>query len=68
MSFNWKRIGLLIGFLLAVVAIGYGLYFVFLKPSLPGETPTTNTNLNTNGGLPQAGINGNISILLGLIL
>lgn len=59
---NWKRIALLIGFLAAVVLVSYGLYFVFLRPSIPTEpTPGVNGNVN-GGGLPQAGVNGNIPI------
>ncbi len=54
MTINWRRIGLLIGFLAAVVLLGYGLYYVFLRPTVePGAIPT-NTNTGT-GNLPQAG-------------
>lgn len=59
---NWKRIALLIGFILAVILISYGLYFVFLKPSIPvDQGPSVNINI-PGGGLPQAGVNGNIPI------
>lgn len=64
MNLNWKRIGLLIGFVIAVFIIGYILYFLFLKPS-PQVTPIGDTNANvdlTNGGLPQAGTNANIQV------
>lgn len=64
MSLNWKRIALLIGFILAVFLIGYGLYFFFLKPSVPTQPGTnTNTTPGVNGGLPTANINGNIQVI-----
>lgn len=61
---NWKRIALLIGFILAVFIIGYSLYYFFLKPSVPSQ-PGTNTNITpgVNGGLPTANINGNIQVI-----
>jgi len=61
MSLNWKRILLLIGFLLSVVAIAYLLYFFFLKPAIPTQVPT-NVNVAEPGVLPPAGLNANIPI------
>jgi len=34
-NFNWKKIGLIVGFILLCVAIGFVLYFLFFKPTLP---------------------------------
>jgi len=61
MSLNWKRILLLIGFLLIVVIIAYLLYLFFLKPGIP-TTPATNTNTDVTGILPAANVNGNIPV------
>ncbi|MBI3290934.1 hypothetical protein HYZ76_01470 [Candidatus Falkowbacteria bacterium] len=59
MSLNWKRISLLLGFIATVILIGYGLYFVFLRPAIP--TPPANVNINAEPGvLPPAGGNVNI--------
>ncbi len=60
MPFNWKRILILIGFLLSVVVIGYLLYFFFLKPGLP-VTPVANVNVGP-GVLPPSGVNANIPV------
>lgn len=63
MKINWKRIGLLIGFIVAVFAIGYLLYFLFLRPDSAPTNTNTNVNANINGGgLPQAGGNTNIQV------
>ncbi|MAF13667.1 MAG: hypothetical protein CMI53_02110 [Parcubacteria group bacterium] len=61
MPLNWKRILLVIGFILAVILFGYLLYFFFLKPVTPvtGPGPIVNTNVPP-GGLPAAGVNVNI--------
>ncbi|MDD2807440.1 MAG: hypothetical protein PHW95_02905 [Patescibacteria group bacterium] len=61
MNINWKRIALLVGFVVAVLLIGYLLYFLFLKPTIP----TANQNINAltgEGGLPVTGTNVNIPI------
>ncbi|HLC89698.1 MAG TPA: hypothetical protein VJG65_01935 [Patescibacteria group bacterium] len=61
MPLNWKRILLLIGFIASVFAIGYLLYFVFLRPALPPTEPIVNGNVNLEPGvLPSAGTNVNI--------
>lgn len=60
MALNWKRILILIGFLLIVVLIGYLLYFFFLKPTIP-LAPPTNVNIPA-GILPPAGVNVNIPV------
>ena len=64
MGLNWKRIALLIGFLVAVGVFGYLLYFLFLRPALPTtpSPPATNVNVGPGGGLPPVGTNVNIPI------
>lgn len=58
---NWRRILTLIGFLASVLIIGYGLYFLFLRPAAPGTLTNTNTNTATNsGGLSGSGQGGQI--------
>jgi len=60
MSINRKKILLILGFIVAVVAIAYLLYFVFLRPSVPG-TPNANTN-TTPGVLPGSQVNANTPV------
>ena len=50
---------MLIGFIIFVIGIGYLLYFLFLKPAIPGSTPIANIN-GQPGVLPGAGGNVNI--------
>jgi len=51
---------MLLGFILAVLLLGYLLYFFFFRPALP---TTTNANVNTQpGGLPTTGVNANIPV------
>ena len=59
MNINWKRILLLIGFIAAVILIGYLLYFLFLKPTIPPTKPGVNINIEP-GVLPGANVNANI--------
>lgn len=59
MRLAWKKILLIIGFIALVVIIGYLLYFLFLKPTIPSVTPQTNVN-GPLGVLPPAGVNVNI--------
>jgi hypothetical protein len=63
MPLNWKRILVLIGFIAAVILIGYLLYFFFLKPAIPPVPPAENVNLPP-GALPPAGVNVNIPTAL----
>lgn len=51
---KYKKILIILGFVLLVFILGYLLYLMFFKPSLPtdvGQTATT----TTTGGLPSAG-------------
>lgn len=59
MPLNWKRILLLIGFIVAVILLGYLLYYFFLKPAIPPTPPGVNVNVGP-GVLPGAGVNVNI--------
>lgn len=58
---NWQRILILIGFLAAVILIGYGLYFLFLRPAIPTQ-PTDTTVPFDGSGLPAAGTGKDIPI------
>ncbi|NUM25544.1 MAG: hypothetical protein HUU49_02850 [Candidatus Buchananbacteria bacterium] len=64
MSFNWKRIIILIIFILTVILAGYLLYYLFLRPAVPtGPSGGGVGNVNTApGGLPPTGTNVNIPI------
>ncbi len=61
MNLNWQRIALLIGFILAVLLIGYGLYFIFLRPAVPTTTPGDTTGAGT-GSLPTTNVGGGIPV------
>ncbi|OGY45006.1 MAG: hypothetical protein A3A24_03120 [Candidatus Buchananbacteria bacterium RIFCSPLOWO2_01_FULL_46_12] len=61
MAINWKKILLLLGFLAAIVGIGYLLYFLFFRPSLPPVGTNANTNAQP-GVLPGTGLNANIPV------
>ena len=56
---KYQRVFIIIGFLALVFALGYLLYFIFIKPSLPGPVPTpTPVATTTAGQLPSAGLGG----------
>lgn len=59
MTLNWKKILLIIGFIAAVILIGYLLYFFFLKPAIPPPLPNVNV---PPGVLPPVGVNVNIPV------
>lgn len=59
MKLDWKKILIIIGFITTVIIIGYLLYFLFLKPTIPLTTPGGNVNQG-GGALPSAGGNVNI--------
>ncbi|MBN1779004.1 MAG: PD40 domain-containing protein [Candidatus Buchananbacteria bacterium] len=61
MNINWKKIVILIGFLLTIIMLGYLLYYFLLKPSA-SQIPVGNQNINATGGLPNANTNVNIPI------
>ena len=61
MSLSWRKILLLIGFFLTVLIVGYGLYFLFLRPAIPTTPPDGQVTPGT-GGLPTAGTGGNIPV------
>jgi hypothetical protein len=63
MNINWKRIAALIGFVSAVLIFGYGIYFFFLKPAVPGQSPIGGTQTPPIGGLPTTGTGGEVPIL-----
>ncbi len=62
MNLNWKKIGLLVGFFAAVIAVGYLLYFLFLRPAIPATPTTTQNQPGAGSGLPSAGSGNNIPI------
>lgn len=59
MNLDWKKILLIIAFILGVIAIGYLLYLFFLKPTIPPVGPNVNVN-GEPGILPPSGGNANI--------
>jgi len=59
MNLNWKKILIILAFIISVFVLGYLLYYFFLKPSIP--VPSTNININ-GGGLQPSGTNVNIPI------
>lgn len=61
MNLNWRRIALLIGFIAVVLIIGYALYSLFLKPTIPSNNQNTN-GPSGGGGLPVTGTNVNIPV------
>jgi hypothetical protein len=53
---KYKRVLMIIGFLIVVFILGYLLYLFFVKPSLsPATTPATNTATSSTGKLPNSG-------------
>lgn len=69
MNINWKRLALVLGFILVTVGIGVTIYFVFFKDIF--GTGGTNGNANVpvlpdvNGNRNASVINGNVSVLPG---
>lgn len=52
-GFNLRKFVIVLGFILAVLAMGALLYFVFFRPTPPAEeVPIANENINVNAGLP----------------
>ncbi len=59
MTLNWKRLGLVLLFILMTIGIGMVIYFVFFKGLLGTDT---NGNRNVNGGLfPDLNANRNVN-------
>ena len=52
---KYKKILVVLGFLLLVFVLGYLLYLLFFKPSLPTGPGPAATSTTTAGGLPIAG-------------
>jgi len=58
MEINYKKIGLIIGFVAIVILLGFSMYFIFFKNSI---VPTTNDEINNGSSsakLPDTQING----------
>ncbi len=53
MNERFKKIIVVIGFILSIFAIGYALYYTFFKPAAP--SPTVEPTPEELGGLPTAG-------------
>jgi hypothetical protein len=49
---KYKRLFLIIGFVIVILILGYLLYAVFFKPSAPETAPTGPAATTTPGGLP----------------
>lgn len=49
---NWKQILGAIGFIILIALVGYAIYYVFFRPSVP--TPPTNVPPSYPGGLPPS--------------
>lgn len=62
MNLNWKKIGLIILFIAAIIILGLSLYYFFFRPIFgPSKPATENQNENQNGNLPlSVNINGRI--------
>jgi hypothetical protein len=54
---KYQRVFIIIGFLLLVAVLGYLLYFIFIKPTLPSAplTGPNATSTQTGGKLPNSG-------------
>ncbi|MFH0828905.1 MAG: hypothetical protein V1907_01865 [Candidatus Kerfeldbacteria bacterium] len=59
MTFNWKRIGLVVGFVLITIGIGITIYFVFFK-GLFGVGLNRNENIN-GAEFPNINANRNVN-------
>lgn len=57
---KYQRVFIIIGFLLLVGALGYLLFFLFIKPSISPSTPPgqISTTTTPGGKLPPSGIGG----------
>ncbi|MBU4332024.1 hypothetical protein KKD19_01925 [Patescibacteria group bacterium] len=53
MTFNYKKFFILLGFILIVLALGYGIYYAFFRKPVPG--PLVNVNEEYPGMLPNIG-------------
>lgn len=53
MEFNYKKISLLIGFVIICVLIGYGIYLLFFKPTSVAK-PTTGDTTVSEGEFPTS--------------
>jgi len=53
-----KRVIIALLFLLLVAVIGFGVYYVFFRPSSSPATPTPSNPSSATGTLPQAGAGG----------
>lgn len=59
-NLNWKKLLLVLGFIVLVIIFGYGLYYFFFRQVLP--KPIVNVNENANQKLPVL-TNGNQNII-----
>ncbi|HTX87125.1 MAG TPA: hypothetical protein VMC41_03635 [Candidatus Nanoarchaeia archaeon] len=53
---KYQRVFIIIGFLALVIGLGYLLYLVFVKPSLPAAPAKPPTTATSTGKLPNAGV------------
>jgi hypothetical protein len=53
---NYKKLGLIVVFLVIAGAIGYFIFNLFFKPAAQIQTNLTNDQTGTGSGLPEAGI------------
>ncbi len=53
---KYQRIFIILGFLVLVVALGYLLYLIFIKPSLPAPVTNIAGVSTTTGKLPVSGV------------
>lgn len=55
MTINYKKLGLIVVFLIVAAAIGYAIFIFFFKPTVEQTQNSLNNQTNTGNGLPQAG-------------
>ncbi|MDD4901775.1 MAG: hypothetical protein PHE24_01435 [Patescibacteria group bacterium] len=58
---KYQRVFIIIGFLVLVAALGYLLYFIFIKPSLPSPAPQPPVTATSTGKLPISGAGGPVT-------
>ncbi|MCU0679154.1 MAG: hypothetical protein MUC28_01745 [Planctomycetes bacterium] len=51
---RYKKIFIITGFLIVVLALGYGIFFLFFQPMITGPAPTEPGAATTTAGLPTA--------------
>ncbi len=54
-----RKILIIIGFVIVVIGVGFGIYFAFFRAPAPAvETPVTEAPTGSGGGLPASGLAG----------